>query len=266
METQEGINWVTSIANQHCQRIRLLASSKGRKTDRAFLVEGERLLSEAIEQGWQPELVAFSKTCFEKKAGESHFRKMLDKTENVIVLPDELMDKISATETSAGCIAVFAIPDGPVLATFIDAYTCFLVLDRISDPGNMGALLRSANAFNCGLVITEGCVDVWSPKVVRASMGAIFYPGFIRISSLEWTNSCAAHNIVIAVAATQGEEINHRIFGNDKCAVVIGNEAHGVSAFWLDRADRRLTIPMRGSMESLNAAIAGSIIAYEFSK
>jgi len=266
MDNIEGALWITSISNQHCQRIRTLATSKGRKVDRAFLVEGDRSLHEAAEKGWHPQLLAFSKSFREKIKTDSKLSDLFKHAGKAIMLPDQILNKLSVTDTAPGCIAVFAIPSANGIEAFINTFSCFLVLDRIADPGNLGTLLRSASAFNCGLVILEGCVDIWAPKVIRSSMGAVFDQKFLQVSAANWRDICVEHNIRIAIAAAQDENMSALVFGAGKTAIVIGNEVSGVSHFWRDAANAVLSIPMPGRVESLNAAVAGSIFAFEWSR
>ncbi len=265
METIIEYLSVTSMSNQHCQRVRSLADVKVRRQEKAFIVEGMRLLREAGHNNLKPELMVLSQS-INVEDKDSAIKDLLVMAKVRLVVPDELLRRLSPADTPQGILGVFEIPEVEPLELFVDRFKHFLVLDQISDPGNMGTLLRSAASFSCGLIITPGCADIWSPKVVRSSMGALFRPIFCYTEVEEWSSICLVKGIELMVTSSQGKDIRQLEMHGRKVAFVIGNEARGVADFWRERSSQTVSITMTGQMESLNAAVAGSIVAYEVSK
>jgi len=173
----------------------------------------------------------------------------------IVVVPPELMKKISATETPSGLMGVFQKPQRPIAPLGPG-----LVLAQISDPGNMGTLIRTAAALNATtVVIVEGC-DPWSPKVVQASAGTI---GMISLYELSWQQLLHLRGSISlgALVTNAGISISD-ISSLHQQLLVVGNEAHGLPEEWESTCDIRITLPMPGQVESLNAAVAGSIALY----
>lgn len=162
-----------------------------------------------------------------------------------------VLARISGTETPQGVVAVVAVPEAEVPPD-----GGLLVAWGVSDPGNVGTLIRSAAAFRLGFAAGPGCADPWGPKVVRAGAGAHFRTPIVRVADL---GGLGARTIVAAVA--RGGDPPASLRGAGAAAVLVGDEAAGLPAEVEAAADRRITIPMPGGTESLNAAVAGSIVA-----
>ena len=139
-----------------------------------------------------------------------------------------------------------------------------LVLEEIQDPGNVGTILRTADAFSMDAVILlEGCADVYAPKTVRASMGAIFRQNVLRMTMAEAVSYCRAQDLPLYGAALSPRARDLRTLRLDRSAVAIGSEGHGLSAELLGQCDGELIIPMSGEAESLNAGNAEAIVMWE---
>jgi TrmH family RNA methyltransferase len=167
------------------------------------------------------------------------------------------MQKISSASTPSGILAIFKFPDLPSLS--LDHNNPPLVLANIQDPGNLGTLLRSAAAFNKKNIILINGVDVWNPKVIQASAGTL---ALINIYQYTWPEVLILkkHFKLGALVIKEGkrpEEINY-----SKTILIIGNEAHGLPQEWQNECDIKITLPMPGGTESLNAAVTGSIMLY----
>ncbi|MCL2587723.1 MAG: RNA methyltransferase [Firmicutes bacterium] len=202
--------------------LKSLLTKKGRREYGLFLMEGEKVVLENAGEAVQ------------------------------IIRQDEspkLFKELSSLENSTGVIGVFKIPSGESAAIS----SRILVLDRIQDPGNMGTILRTAVAFGWTTVILLDCVDVYSPKVVRAVSGQLFKLDIIDMSFEEIQRL----GLNLVVADIKGEEVK-RIDGD--VALVLGNEGAGVRQEILDMARKRISIPMEEDVESLNVAIAGGIL------
>ena len=174
----------------------------------------------------------------------------LEEGEGTLV-SDAALDRLSSTRTPQSPVAIIEIPDRP-----LSPGRSVLVAWDISDPGNLGTMIRTAAAFGLDVMTTAGSADVWSPKVLRAAAGAHFRTGLAPIN-------LAGFEIVAAVMAG-GHDLSSLPAG--PIAVLIGSEAHGLPLDVVASAGHRVSIPMPGGTESLNAAIAAAIICYEVSK
>jgi RNA methyltransferase, TrmH family len=249
---------ITSSSNAKIKLVRSLQGrSRNRKSENAFVAEGVRLVEEAIDEGWPVEFVLYDETLSDRGLALVKSLKKNEKLDILQVTP-ELMAEISDTETPQGILAVLKrqqlnLPEAP---TFI------LIADQIRDPGNMGTLLRTAEAAGAdGVILTPGTVDAFSPKVVRSGMGAHF-----RLPMLE-PNWEEIHSLVRGLAiflaeSGDGMPIWQADF-KQPSALLIGGEAFGASPEGRALATRQVTIPMPGRAESLNAAIAAGILIAE---
>lgn len=255
---------ITSFKNPRVQTVReLLSSRKSRQEQQACVVEGIRLAEEAVNSGVELLYAFFSDGISSR--GFDLIETIQNQGLPCYRLPDDLMDRITATEADQGLLLVIK-PRRYDLPTSVDF---FLILDEIKDPGNMGTILRTAKAAGVQLVIiTPGCVDVYSPKVMRAGMGAHFS---LPISILNWDeimqfwkSQPASPGLYLAESA-QGE----RIWNLDLAkplGIIIGGEANGASETARQNATRVVNIPMPGGSESLNAAVAAGIFLFEVAR
>jgi TrmH family RNA methyltransferase len=250
--------FITSPNNSKIKLIRsLLARRRNRDSEGAFIAEGVRLVEEAISVEWPVSFLLFDETLSERGM---NLLKQLGKKYNFTIsqVPPGLMASISDTETPQGILAVLQrralpLPDSP---------TFLLIADQIRDPGNMGTLIRTAEAAGAeAILIPPGTVDAFSPKVIRAGMGGHFH---LPIQNLDWSNiSEYIGNLPVFLAdAERGTPIWEVDF-RQPCALLVGGEAFGASPQGEELAKQRVTIPMRGRAESLNAAIAAGLLIGE---
>lgn len=234
---------------------KLAASSKERKKAGKTLLDGIHLVTAYHQAGGFPEAILVSISAQDHPEIRDFLHKM--PPENLVVLSDELFREISTVDTPTGIVALIWIPQPNEGKT-----DCCVLLEDVQDPGNLGSILRSAAAAGIGQIyLSTGCVDAWSPKVLRAGMGAHFYLAIHENSDLV----AAARNFQGQVVATT-LDAKKTLFSLDlsgPTAFVIGNEGAGVSEVLLGAADSTVTIPMPGAAESLNAAAAAAICFFE---
>lgn len=248
---------LTSPKNSRIQHIRKLQrSARARRQAGAFIVEGVRLVEEALAANWQPELVIYTQDLSTRgKANVDKFRSL---GIPVLLVDMAVMRSVSDTQTPQGILAVLPLPTWEVSA----GLTFALVLDGVRDPGNLGTLLRTASAAGVEAVfLPPGNVDAFSPKVVRAAMGAHFK---LPIFTMEWENiraHLAGLNIFLADSA--GGQPHFRARFDAPLAIIIGGEAAGAGKSAQNLATDRVHIPMPGDAESLNAAVAGAVLMFE---
>ncbi|MDD2716685.1 MAG: RNA methyltransferase [Candidatus Wallbacteria bacterium] len=223
-----------------------------------FLLEGKRCLEQAIQYGSSPDLLisesaASSETDFLQKY--SHL--------NLTVLPDKLFSgKVSAVENSQGLAGV--LPQFSYQLESLLACEKLFILDNLRDPGNLGAIFRIAESFSIGgLILSSGSVNAYNPKVIRASLGSIAALPFVYAGE---TRECIklmkiTHSVIAADPEAEAAIWDCDLTG--RIALLIGNEARGLSKELLELCDRSTRVPMTGKMESLNAAHTCAIIGYE---
>lgn len=240
---------ITSLQNPEIKSVAALHSKKGRTEQNKFMAEGLRAITTITNAGYKPLAIYATDKMFDHAA-------MLTDDDSATLVINEVMAKMSAATSPSGILALFAIPEPLAPHTL----TPGLVLADIADPGNMGTLLRTCAAMNIKSVVLVEGTDPWSPKVVQASAGTIAQ---INIFSWDWVELLENKgNLQLHALVTHGGAQPSTV--NPKFALlVIGNEAHGIDPQWLADCDAQITIPMPGNIESLNAAIAGSIAAYE---
>lgn len=241
---------ITSRKNPLIQQVRrLLTSKKERETAGLFVADGTKLLEEAVR--YYPGL----QTVILSDGVEADVPAYVE----VIRVPEEIMEYISPMETPQGALFLCRLPEHKEL----EAKAGMLLLDGIQDPGNLGTILRTADALDVPVVLLEGCTDPYSHKVVRASMGAVLRVQPVQANWEQVCAACAAAKIPVAVTALSDRAKDIRQAELSTMAVVIGSEGRGVRQQILEQADAELIIPMNTHCESLNAAVAATIVMWE---
>lgn len=244
---------ITSRKNPLIQQVRrLLTSRKERESTGLFVSDGTKLLSEAVR--WWPGLQTVILTQDVQVAVPANVR--------TVTVPEDIMAYISPMESPQGALFICQLPE----KTQLQVQPGMLLLDGIQDPGNVGTILRTADALQVPVVLLEGCADPYSHKVVRASMGAVFRTK-PRVSTWEQVKSaCQKENIPVAVTALSDTSRDIRQCDLKGMAVVIGSEGQGVRTEILGYARHKLIIPMNENCESLNAAVAAAIAMWEMKR
>lgn len=241
---------ITSRKNPQLQQVKKLFSSrKEREAAGLFAADGTKLLQEAVRFFPGLETVILS----DGVAAE------LPEGCRVIRVPGDVMESISPMATPQGAVFLCRLPE----KTPFRPKPGMLLLDGIQDPGNLGTILRTADALNVPVALLEGCADPFGHKVVRASMGGVFRT---PVTVTDWQTvkaACADAGIPVAVTALNAESKDLRQAELRHMAVVIGSEGQGVRQEILDSADASLIIPMNPHCESLNAAVAATIVMWQ---
>ena len=272
---------ITSVKNERVKAAaKLSASAKARREQGLFVLEGLRLCMDVVRSGLRCAELFVSEEFCEKHAAE--YEALSAVSDEVFLVNDAVLEKLSDTKTPQGVCAVVRMPAGKDLlaagtpAAQDASVPKLLLLENIQDPANLGAIARTAEALGLsGLLAVGGC-DVFSPKALRASMGALLR---LPVEVVE-VPADAEENAAVA-AVRRAKDAGFRTFAStpDAAAVpvtdadfsgptlmVVGNEANGVSPETMAACDARVTIPMAGRAESLNAAAAGAILVWEIMK
>lgn len=248
---------ITSRANPLMSRVRKLNSKRSqRREEGVFCGEGPKLLGEALKWNTALETVI---------CGESTQIPPVPGSVRVVEVPDELLASIADTETPQGVVFICKGNDLSIPEKLTGRR--YLILDGVQDPGNVGTIWRTADAFSAdGLILCGHCADPWSPKTVRATMGAIFRLP-VYIATLEETaEKLRAAGIPLYTTALREDTVDVREIDLTCAAVIIGSEGRGVSQLALDLCDKTVKIPMVQRCESLNAAVAASVMLWEMAR
>jgi len=241
---------ITSRKNPLLQQVRkLLSSRKEREKAGLFVADGTKLLEEAVK--WWPGL----DTVILSEGVQANVPEGV----RLVVVPADVMESISPMQTPQGALFLCRLPE----KTEFTPKPGMLLLDGIQDPGNLGTILRTADALEIPVALLEGCADPYSHKVVRSSMGAVFRTPVAQTTWEQAKAACAAAEIPVAVTALSPRAEDLRRAQLTSMAVVIGSEGQGVRKEILDSAQSELIIPMNPKCESLNAAIAAAIVMWQ---
>jgi TrmH family RNA methyltransferase len=244
---------LTSVQNPRVKQARALAQRKHREATGTFLLEGSKVLSEALAAGHVPTQVFGTQTWWERGTA------LPSQTERYVV-SEPVLAAIATTQTPDGVVAVAPLPR-PVLPPTGPA-PLLLVAHTLQDPGNLGTIIRAADAAGAdAVVVTPGTTDPWAPKAIRGSMGSCFH---LPVLSMELDAVKASFPGIRLLALTlEGAEDLYDQDLRGGVALVIGNEGQGLGPEMLARAEARIKIPIPGRAESLNAAMAATICLYE---
>ena len=241
---------ITSRKNPFLQQVKkLLSSRKAREEQGLFAADGTKLLQEAVK--YFPGLTTVILSDGIEAEIPEHVR--------LVRVPGDVMESISPMASPQGALFLCRFPEKKPF----QARPGMVLLDGIQDPGNLGTMLRTADALNIPVALLEGCADPWSHKVVRASMGAVFRTDVVQTTWEEASAACKNAGIPVAVTALSDRAADIRNADLSAMAVVIGSEGQGVRREILDSADAELIIPMNPHCESLNAAVAATIVMWQ---
>ena len=244
---------ITSAQNEYIKNLAKLKEKKHREVQRLFIAEGEHLVEMALLSHFKIESIVLS---------DSYYEKYADKyNTDMVVVPDSLFLKFSDAKTPQGILAVIGLPENES-ADFSGKY---IYCDNLQDPGNVGTVIRTADAFSfSGVILSAGSADVYSPKVIRSSQGSLFNIKVITGKDISYIKEAKKNGVFITSTALYGESVrlcDMKVADNQ--IFVIGNEGSGVSKEILEISDEVAYIPMTGKAESLNAGVAASILMYE---
>ncbi len=252
---------LTAVHNPLVQAAAALKQKKYRLQRREFLAEGLRTAEEAVRSGTVRQL-------FYTPTQDQRTLALLEKAAaaavELICVSENVMHKLADTDTPQGVIALCAMP-ACTLAELLGSGRLLLVLDRVGDPGNVGTIVRTADAAGiAGLLLLRGSADVYAPKTVRASMGSLFHlPVLQGMEAAELPAALQQYGYTLLALDARGATSIYQADFSGRLALLLGNEATGVSSALAAAAAAKVYIPMRGRAESLNVAMAAAIVVFE---
>jgi TrmH family RNA methyltransferase len=257
-----GLDVISSRTNARVKQLRAAFQGHARLSGGMVAIEGDHLLEEALRSG----MVLKSVFVSERRA----VPKIVPRGVEVVRLTEEVFGSVVETQSPQG-MAALMVPPVRVLGDVVGSGGDLLILIAVGlqDPGNLGTLVRSAEAFGAaGVLTTPGTVSAWNQKALRASVGSVFRVPVVGVTASEieglksWGVWLVAALGAESVSVVEAQEMDF----TGACALMIGNEGSGLGAEWIEMCDARVTIPCPGPVESLNAGVAGSLLLYEASR
>lgn len=253
---------ITSLQNTRIKNIVKLGKAKERREQDLFILEGARELTLALSGGYKPDSVFVCPELFTK----TDYPHVLDSiTEDLIYeVSQQVFEKVAYREGSDGLIALMKPKQHSLVNLSIKSNPFIIILEAVEKPGNLGAILRTADATQVDAVIVcDPQTDVYNPNAIRSSVGCIFTVPVAVCSSTEALVWLKQQGITSYAAELQASEWYQDVNYTTPSAIVMGTEADGLTDFWLNNADKRIKIPMRGKIDSLNVSVSTAVITFE---
>ena len=253
---------ITSKDNENIKYIKKLKEKKYRDQNGEYIIEGTRLIEEAINEEAVIKTIVICDECLESSSINQNLLYEIAKY-NCIYVDKKIFLTLTDVVNPQGLLAVISKSNPDKKIDYTE--DIIVVLDCVQDPGNLGTILRTIDSIGLKQVIlSKGCGDIYNPKVVRSTMGAIFRVNVIEVDNIvENITELKKHKFEILATALE-ESISIYDINYNKKVIVIGNEGNGVSKEVLEKADKKIKIPMLGKTESLNASVATGIVLYEY--
>ena len=247
---------IESKNNNLFKEIKKLKEKKHRIKSNKYLIEGLRFVEEAIKSKVSIDSIIFTESFKEKNP--DLFLKIIENIK-LIQMNETLLKQLCSTENPQGIVGVINMQNKELKSGEL-----VVLVDKVQDPGNMGTIIRTAHAAGAaGIVMTKGTVDIYNDKTLRSTMGSIFYIPIVEDNSLDFVKSLKKEGYKLVVSSLQGKNNFFEENLQGKVMIAVGNEGNGVSDEVYDIADIKVKIPMPGEAESLNVAVATSIMIYE---
>lgn len=247
------ITEIISSSNNLFKNTKKLLNSQERKKCKKFIVEGFRIVSDAIKHNADIDYIVIS---------SDYSNCTFEDTYKVYKLDKKLFSQISDTVNSQGIIAVVNYFSNKQLK--YEDFENIVYLDAVSDPGNMGTILRTCDAMGVdAVIVSKGCVDIYNPKVVRSTMASLFNVPVVCDNSENMLDMLKENGYTVIGTILDGSDIVFNCDFNKKTVIVMGNEANGISDKIKKQCDLRIRVPMTGGAESLNVAVCCSMVLYE---
>ncbi|HEY3734734.1 MAG TPA: RNA methyltransferase [Streptosporangiaceae bacterium] len=257
---------ISSAANPLVKRIRLLADRKHRRREGAFVVEGIQPVWRAVEAGWEVEVLIVAPDLL-ARAGPARDMVAAQEANGVRVarLGQELFTRLSDREGPSGLAAIVRGRLGGLPDLVVRSSSVFVALHQAGNPGNLGTIIRTVDAAGgAGVILIGDTADPFAPAAVKASMGSLFGVGVARVpDALSFFDWARAHGVRVLATSGRADRDHWSARYEPPLAILLGSEGDGLPGDLLDRADQRIRIPMTGTAESLNLAVAASVMLYE---
>ncbi|MBA1335788.1 MAG: rRNA methylase [Firmicutes bacterium] len=256
---------ISSQSNPIIKKVKKLHSRAGRKKFKQYFIEGIRGVEQVLDNGAPVREALFSRDVLEFAGGEDLIRRLEEKGIPVIEVSREVFDSIADTGSPQYIMAVLDIIQYEIESVISGENILVVIVDGIQDPGNLGTIIRTADAAGAdGVILLKGTADLYNPKTVRSTMGSVFSTPIIHADdAASLIELLHRHGVAVVATGLEGSKYYFEVDYTGSTAVVIGSEAHGVSDGIMERCDECVRIPMQGKAESLNAAVASAVVLYK---
>lgn len=256
---------ITSLQNQIVKLAAGLKQRKNRDATGLFAAEGIRLLETALAAGWQSEYCLYTEQALANRRAQAVIDLLKEQNCRMITVSEAVYAKISDTEQPQGIMVLIRKQTPELPEVLKEKCPLLVILDSVQDPGNLGAVIRTADAAGAtAVILTKGCTDLYAGKAVRATMGSLFHlPVVAGVDHETLTEILRSNDITLMASSLNSANSYWETDFTSPSAIVFGNEGQGVSQTLLDTAASRIYIPILGSAESLNVAAAAAVILYE---
>ncbi len=251
---------LTSTSNAQIKNIMaLLKKSKERKEQKAFVIEGRKMFEEICQDKSRLIKAYFSESYVKEQYGCFGLPDIPCE-----IVADSVFDAMAETVTPQGVLAIVRMPEYS-LEDMIEKAGTLVLLENLRDPGNLGTIIRTAEAAGvAGILLSKESVDIYNPKVIRSTMGAVYRVPFLYVEDfMELLKELSAKDVRLLASHLKGKKTFDKADYSGKVGILIGNEANGLSDEAAELAAEKVIIPMAGSVESLNAAVAAALLMYE---
>jgi RNA methyltransferase, TrmH family len=250
---------ITSKDNNLIKETKKLKEKKYRNEKELFIIEGFRFVEEAIKSSFHIETIFINENSL-LKFSDYGLESNVKGNTKVISLSDGVFKTLSSTDSPQGILAVVKMNSGEVFQNNGN----YVLVDKVQDPGNLGTIIRTAHAADCcGVILTKGTVDLYNEKTLRSTMGSIFNIPIIEDKDLNFTNGLRSKGYKLVCSSLDTKHNFYDIDFKDNLIISVGNEGNGISEELYNISDIKVKIPMPGGAESLNVAVAASIMIYE---
>lgn len=253
---------ITSLQNPRVKNAAALRTRRGRKKQGRIIIDGVREVSRAVESGVElVELFVCPEACGED--GRELVAGVSDRTVDVLTVSPDVFHKLAFGSRIEGIVAVARRPQNSLESVHVAEDALVAVLDGVEKPGNVGAVLRSADAAGLSAMVVDGGTDLYNPNVIRASLGAIFtLPVYAagRDETLAWLRQ---HDMNVFTTRVDGAVGYTEASYRGRCAIVLGNEAEGLSDVWMGDDITAVSLPLLGTVDSLNVSTTAAVLFYE---
>lgn len=253
---------ITSLQNPRIKNVVKLSKSRERKEQGLFLIEGARELSLALSSGYEIDSIYVCTELFQK----TEYPDVLDAIpeHKLYEVSESVFSKIAYREGSDGLLTLAKPKSHRLTDLSLTGNPFIIILEAVEKPGNLGAILRTADAAQAdAVIICDPATDLYNPNAVRSSVGCLFTVQTAVCSSQEALAYLKTHNIRSFAAELQASQWYQDTDFSKPSAIVMGTEADGLTSFWLDNADARIKIPMRGKIDSLNVSVSTAVLTFE---
>ena len=258
-----SVREVTSLANPTVKAVRALHLRKARDESGQFVAEGLKIVTEAVELGHAPKVLLYGREAADHPLLKQAVKAAQNARREVLEVTQDILAKVSRRDNPQAVVAVFDQVFTPLAALDPNAAPCWVALHRVRDPGNLGTIVRTADAAGCGAVILVGeCCDPFSVEAVRATMGSIFAVPIVRASEKEfaaWRKTWPGSVVGTLLSATVA---HHEAAYAKPTMILMGNEQQGLPPDMAALCDVNVKIPMRGRADSLNLSVATGVMIY----